>query len=319
MRRLRPHPTAAALPLLLLARVGHAQPAPATAACAPTVELGANIPARVAQRLRRVLDHAVGALGPASPCAPSHARLDWNDRELTIHVSLDDGRIAVRSLESLEDVLPTLLSVLAVPPPDPAAADDPPPAPPAPPPAAPPAPIAPPPPVVVPAAAPLTAPSAGWSLLVAVGAGGSAQVGGEGRWRWSSEVGAATPRFAISARSAMAYSFDRNDPDDRVNLARVDRRARIVGRNESSVVVSGRARLGVGRLRLEVGGFGGVVHDELDDADRWSPRFGLEAALAWPFTRSLSALVRAEGFVDLGGERGPGVALSVWVTWEPQR
>ena len=130
MRRLRLHPTAAALPLLLLARVGHAQPVPAAIACAPTIELGANIPARVAQRLRRVLDHAVGALGPASPCAPSHARLDWNDRELTIHVSLDDGRIAVRSLESLEDVLPTMLSVLAVPPPDPAAADDPPPAPP---------------------------------------------------------------------------------------------------------------------------------------------------------------------------------------------
>lgn len=279
MRRLRLHPTAAALPLLLLARVGHAQPVPAAIACAPTIELGANIPARVAQRLRRVLDHAVGALGPASPCAPSHARLDWNDRELTVHVSLDDGRIAVRSLESLEDVLPTLLSVLAVPP-------------------------------------PVTAPGSGWSLLVAVGAGASAQAGGDERWRWSSEVGAATPRIAISARSAMAYSLE---PDGGVNLAGGDRRERGAWRNESSVVVSGRARLGVGRLRLEVGGFGGVVHDEVADADRWSPRVGLEAALAWPFTRSLSALVRAEGFVDLGGERGPGVALSVGVSWEPQR
>ena len=316
MRRPRLHPTAAALPLLLLARAGHAQPVPATAACAPTVELGANIPARVAQRLRRVLDHAVGALGPASPCAPSHARLDWNDRELTIHVSLDDGRIAVRSLESLEDVLPTLLSVLAVPPPDPAVADDPPPAPPTPPPVASPAPIVAPPPLAVPVIAPVTAPGSGWSLLVAVGAGASAQAGGDGRWRWSSEVGAATPRIAISARSAMAYSFE---GDGRVNPAGGDRRERGAWRNESSVVVSGRARLGVGRLRLEVGGFGGVVHDEVDDADRWSPRVGLEAALAWPFTRSLSALVRAEGFVDLGGERGPGVALSVGVAWEPQR
>ncbi|MDP3215052.1 MAG: hypothetical protein Q8S73_13170, partial [Deltaproteobacteria bacterium] len=167
------------------------------------------------------------------------------------------------------------------------------------------------------APAPAAARAEGWSLLVAVGAGASAQVGGDGRWRWSSEVGAATPRFAISARSAMAY---RSERDDRVNLDGEDRRERSTWRTESSVVVSGRARLGVGRLRLEVGGFGGVVHDAGDDGDdRWAPRFGLEAALAWPFTRSLSALVRAEGFVDLGGERGPGIALSVGVSWEPQR
>ena len=114
MRRSPLTPIAAALPFLLVGRPGRAQSVP-TPVCTPTFELGENIPPRVALRLRRVLDHAVGSLSATTPCAPSHARLDWNDHELTVHIALEDGRIAVRNLESLEDVLPTLLSVLAVP------------------------------------------------------------------------------------------------------------------------------------------------------------------------------------------------------------
>jgi hypothetical protein len=341
MRPARPSALAVTVTLLLAARGASAQTA---ARCAPTIELGASLPPRVAQRLRRVLDGAVDGLRPTAPCAPSRARLEWNDHELTVRIAIDDGRIAVRNLESLEDVLPTLLSVLAVPAPDPRATPDPPadaaPTPDAPtdaptdapadaPAVAPTdAPAEPPAAEVVPAAVPrppVAPPAArvasGWSLLVSLHGGAAAQEGGGGVLRWGGEVGAATPRFALTARATMGYALDRNS--DRPDVADPNPdpnpRSRARGPSESAVVLSARARLGAGRLRFEVGGFGGVLHEAADSPVTWAPRFGLEAAVHWQLTLSLAAFARAEGFLDVGGDRGPGVALTLGGTWEPMR
>ena len=306
---------AAVLPIALAPGASWAQPA--RGPCAPTIELGASLPPRMVQRLRRVLDHAAGRLPAAAPCSASRARLEWNDRELTVHIALDDGRIAVRNLESLEDVLPTLLSVLAVPAPDPPVAVDPPASPPPAEPAT--APDAAPtaaPSTPRPTVAPAARPPARWSLLVSLSAGASWQLGDGGAWRWGAEVGAATPRLALSARSAMAYAFgDRHAPlQGEVNVFGAQR-----DHDASSLVLSGRARFGWGRLRAEVGGFGGVSFVETTGSRVWSPRFGLEASLGAQVTRALAVFARAEGFVDLGTGLGPGVALSVGTGWEPQR
>ena len=309
----------AALPALMGSRAAWAQTA-GSAACAPTVELGGSIPPRVAGRLRRVLDQAVGALPQAAPCAPSHARLDWNEHELTVHISLDDGRIAVRTLESLEDVLPTVLSVLAVPAPDPGPPPpvEPPPAVPAPPAVAP-APVvdlAPSPIPRTPVAPPrLRAPSR-WSLLLSGAAGVAFQDGDGALARSSVEAGVATPRFAISARGSMALSLGDHHRRGLPNAIypRPER-----DHLESSAVLSARARLGSGALRAEVGGFGGVSHDAAATDSGWLPRLGIEASLGWQLSRSLSAYARTEGYLDLGSGLGPGVALSVGLSWEPRR
>lgn len=307
---------AAVLPALLGSRVAWAQTTPA-AVCAPIVELGANLPPRVAQRLRRVLDQAVEALPSSAPCAPSHARLDWNDHELTIRVALDDGRIAVRNLESLEDVLPTLLSVLAVPAADPAAPEERPPGVVAPSDPAPalvaPVPVAPAP--VAPVPTPSRPAASRWSLLLSLSGGVSLQDRAGALGRWGVEVGAATPRIALTARASMANPLDEH---------RLDRLNRFAGRPdhddpESSLVASGRARLGGRRFRVEVGGFGGVSHSAAASDAEWLPRFGLEASAGGQLSRSLTLFARAEGYVDLGGDVGPGVAFSLGCTWEPQR
>jgi hypothetical protein len=316
MRRSRMLPITATVTLLLGARAASAQTEPLR--CAPTIELGASLPPRVAQRLRRVLEGAVEGISPSAPCAPSRARLEWNDHELTVRIALDDGRIAVRNLESLEDVLPTLLSVLAVPAPDPRTAVEAAPEtlPVAPTPA--PAPSAALAPAVPPVAAPPVARGAsGWSVTVSLNGGASVQEGGDAMARWGGEVGAATPRLALSARAWMAYASAHDEADRSVSdLSNPTRRRRP---SESGLVVSARARLGSGRLRLEVGGFGGAAHEGAGSAEQWLPRFGLETSLNLQFTRSLAAFVRAEGYVDIGGERGPGVALTVGATWEPMR
>jgi hypothetical protein len=317
---MRRSPTAllvAALPVLLGARAAWAQTT--SAVCAPTVELGGSIPPRVAQRLRRALDHAVGTLPPAAPCAPTHARLDWNEHELTVHISLDDGRIAVRTLESLEDVLPTVLSVLAVPAPDPTApAVEPPPAAPSPPAVAP-APVVAiaPPTIPAPRVAPTRprAPS-GWSLLLSGAAGVAFHDGDGALGRSSVEVGAATPRFAIAARGSLALSLGDHH---RRGLPNAIYPRPENNRIESSAVLSARARLGSGTLRAEVGGFGGVSHDAAGTDSGWLPRVGIEASLGWQLSRSLSAFARTEGYLDLGSGLGPGVALSVGLSWERRR
>jgi hypothetical protein len=303
------------LPLILGGRSVRAQSAPA-AVCAPTFELGENIPSRVAQRLRRVLDHAVGSLSSTSVCAPSHARLDWNDHELTIHIALEDGRIAVRNLESLEDVLPTLLSVLAVPAPDPAAPDPPVPFVAAAPVVAavlltPSSPIAPPlfPPPPPPAAS-------GWSLLASLATGVSFQAGDNPLGRVGAEVGLATHRVALSARSSVAWALGDHR---RMRFANPTVPRLAHDRMESSLVLSGRARLGSGRLRTEVGGFGGLSCNAAAADVEWTPRFGLEASLGLQLSRTLTVFARTEGYLDVGSGLGPGVALTLGATWEPQR
>jgi len=315
MRRSPMPSLVAALSLLLGARAAWAQTAP-TAVCAPSVELGEGVPPRMAQRLRRALDLAAASLPPASPCAPSRARLDWSDHELTVHISLDDGRIAVRTLESLEDVLPTLLSVLAVPAPDPAAPEAPP--------AVVPAPVAPaPPPVAVAlpsiahpvARAPQRAPS-GWSLLLSATGGLGFQYEDEALLRASAEAGFATHRLAISARASVAVSLD---DDHHPGLPNAIQPRPERDRVESSAVLSARARLGSGRLRGEFGGFGGVSHSAAGTDAGWLPRVGLEASFGWQLTRTLTTIVRTEGFLDLGSGIGPGAALSLGLAWEPRR
>lgn len=305
----------AALSLLLGARAAWAQTA-AAAVCAPTVELGAGIPPRMAQRLRRALDLSAASLPPASTCAPSRARLDWSDHELTVRISLDDGRIAVRTLESLEDVLPTLLSVLAVPAPDPSAPEAPPSAAPAP--VAPAAPIveAAPPSIAPPVARAPQRASSGLSLLLSATGGLGFQYEDEALLRAGAEVGFATPRLAISARASVAVSLD---DDSHIGLPNAIQPRPERDRVESSAVLSARARLGSGRLRGEFGGFGGVSHFAAGTGAGWLPRVGLEASLGWQLTRSLSTFVRTEGYLDIGSGIGPGAALSVGLAWEPRR
>jgi len=302
----------AALPLLLGARAAWGQTAPA-AVCAPTVELGEGIPPRMAQRLRRALDLAAASLPPASPCAPSRARLDWSDHELTVRVSLDDGRIAVRTLESLEDVLPTLLSVLAVPAPDPAAPEAPPPVVSAP---APPIVAVAPPSIAPPVARAPRQPPSSWSLLLSATGGLGFQHEDEALLRASVEVGLATPRLAISARASVAVSLD---DDHHRGLPNAIQPRPERDRIESSAVISARARLGSGRLRGEFGGFGGVSHSAAGTGAGWLPRVGIEASLGWQLTRSLTTFARTEGYLDMGSGIGPGAALSLGLAWEPRR
>lgn len=311
-RRSLTAPAIVALAAFFAGRSAAAQ-APPPAACPPSFELSEAIPPRVAQRLRRALDHAATALPTHAACQPSRARLEWNARELTIHISLDDGRIAVRTLESLEDVLPTLLSVLAVPAPDPEA-----------PPAVVPATVAPAPPLVAvapPSIAPPVAPAprrapSGWSLLLSATGGLGFQYEDEALLRASVEAGVATPRLAISARASVAVSLD-DDHHPALPNAIQPRPER--DRIESSAVLSARARLGSGRLRGEFGGFGGVSHAAAGTDVGWFPRVGLEASFGWQLTRSLSTFVRTEGYLDLGSGIGPGAALSLGLAWEPRR
>ncbi len=298
----------------LVAGRSAAAQSPPPAACPPSFELSESIPPRVAQRLRRALDHAATALPTHAACQPSRARLEWNARELTIHISLDDGRIAVRNLESLEDLLPTLLSVLAVPASDAAPVE----------PAAPPeAPVAPPAPVVPPAPAPVVivrptpprAPRSAWSLLVS-GTIGATYADNDLSGRWTAEIGAATPRIALTLRAGMSFARGNND-DERDAPRSVRQEAQ--GRTQSFMVVSARARWTIGRFTLEAGGFGGISHDAAAEPSRWLPRLGIEASAGWRFTRSLGAFVRVEGAVDVGADNPPASALCLGLTWEPHR
>ncbi len=320
MKRRSPTTASALVAALLVGRSAAAQ-SPPPAACPPTFELSGSIPPRVAQRLRRALDHAATALPTHAACQPSRARLEWNARELTIHISLDDGRIAVRNLESLEDLLPTLLSVLAVP-----ASDAAPVAPDATPDAAPEAPAAPPAPVVVPAPPPVAivrpAPPpprrSAWSLLVS-GTIGATYSDDDLSGRWTAEVGAATPRFALTLRAGMSFQRGNNNDREDVPLGSRLRLQDSQGRTQSFMVLSARARWGIGRLSIEAGGFGGVSHDAAAEPSRWLPRLGVEASVGWHFTRSLGVFVRAEGAVDVGADRDPALALSLGLAWEPHR
>lgn len=293
--------------------------APPHAACPPTFELGGGMPPRLAQRLRRVLDHASTALPAHASCQPSRARIEWNARELTLRISLDDGRMAVRNLESLEDVLPTLLSVLAVPTPEPAPAD---PAPvdeapaleaeaEAPPPAAP---VAPPVAPVVPVRPP--APRSTWSLFVS-GTIGAVHADGDLHGRWTAEVGVATPRLALTLRAGMSFARGNDDDESLRNPFSIRWSDR--GRTQSLMVLSARARWNLGRFSLEAGGSGGVSHDAAAEPSSWMPRLGVEAALGWHISRAFIAFVRAEGSVDMGADEAPAAALSLGLSWEPHR
>ncbi len=311
-RRSLTAPAIVALAAFFAGRSAAAQ-APPPAACPPSFELSEAIPPRVAQRLRRALDHAATALPTHAACQPSRARLEWNARELTIHISLDDGRIAVRNLESLEDLLPTLLSVLAVPASE-APPAEPEPAPEAP--AAPPPPVSPPEPLPVLRVRPPPPPVRrnAWSLLVA-GTFGSTYANSDLSGRWTSEVGAATPRLALTLRAGMSFARSDDDNDDPSRTRREPSR----GRTQSFMVLSARARWGIGRFSLEAGGFGGVSHDAAPDSSRWLPRLGVEASVGWRFTRALGAFARAEASVDIGAESPPAPALSLGLSWEPHR
>lgn len=309
---------------LLASATARAQTAP-TAACAPAIELSGAIPPRVVQRLRRVIDLATTSLPPNTPCSASRARLDWSERELTVHIALDDGRVAVRTLESLEDLLPTVLAVLAVPPPDPTAepararVEAPAPA------TTTPASVAVvvvPVPVAAPAAtpAPVAPPSnhgTGWSLLVSGTVGASFSQSTRFLGRWTAEVGAATPRFALTLRGGM--DLRRSGANDDNGFRRDDLDGTF-DRTQAQVVASARARWSSTRLRGEVGGYLGASHDADYEISRWLPRLGLEASVGWRFTPSLGAFVRAEAWADVYDDRPvPAFALSLGASWEPRR
>ena len=74
--------------LALAARRADAQST--TGACAPVIEVGGNVPPRMAQRLRRLLALAQRDVTSA-PCERSRVRLEWTSRELTAHIELHDG------------------------------------------------------------------------------------------------------------------------------------------------------------------------------------------------------------------------------------
>ncbi len=305
--------------LALAARRADAQST--TGACAPVIEVGGNVPPRMAQRLRRLLALAQRDVTSA-PCERSRVRLEWTSRELTAHIELHDGRVAVRTLESLEDVLPTVLSLLAVPAPDgdtQEGSDDAPPEVETAPPTTPVTTLAPAPPrPLVSRAPPDDAPprGRGWALALSGAVGLAARDGEDlhlvGRGELSLRVG----HLAVGVRAGVgAVEADRGAHN---TGARTRRR----GAFEPSLVVSARYRWTAPRLFEEVGVSGGAANPVNDDGTAgttWRARVGVEAAMGWRVSPAWQPFVRAEAFLDLDGGPTPGLALTLGATWEVLR
>ncbi|MEZ4406593.1 MAG: hypothetical protein R3A52_08970 [Polyangiales bacterium] len=304
---------------LLVALSPAAASAQTEPACPPTVVIDPSVPARVATRLRALET----LLSTDGPCSPSRLRFAMNAERLTVEVSLDDGRVANRTLRSLDDALPTLLAVLAAPPPalapseprpapEPPAEDD---APPSPTPAAPPriTPIAPP-PVGVRPFAQLDL-GVRWAVRDTALGGARLSLGALGeRWR----VGAAATFSGGAARDGRGST----DPRGAGGLGEIE------------AVASGAAQWRLGRWTLEPGAFVGAAWQQAwarreRVGARVALRVGVEFTALYRFASawSVSATAtvgaepwawRAEGATNVDDPLRPSpvvVGLGVGVRW----
>jgi hypothetical protein len=254
-------------------------------ACPPRILVAPEIPQRLADRLRARL----ATLDPGDPACGA-LQFRWDRNRLVIEVALQDGRVARRTLRSLEDALPTALAVLALPPAEPEpVATTPPPAPvptPTPPPASPtederPT-AAPVPPTSVPAPAdpPLR-------LRVGGAMGGAWSAG---RWFFlqRAEVELRHRRLVLGLRADWAGSGEGDD----------ELRAQSYG-------LAARWHLPRGRWQFELGAVVAASALRFDvrganARDRtlaWSLRVGADVGASFAFTRALSAFARVESTV----------------------
>jgi hypothetical protein len=252
--------------------------------CPPRVVVDPGVPPRLAGRLRAQL--------AALPRAEAHCGellFRWDRGCLVIEVALRDGRVARRTLRSLDDALPTVLAVLATPPHD----DDAPAAPaettapaptPAPPPAAPAAPPTAP-------AAPPTAPADALRVRVEGGIGGG----------WAHGRGFVAPRAEVGLvwrRAVLALSGQWRGGDD-------DEGTGVRGQRYGLAL---RWRLPAGeRWGFDLGAVVAAASLRLDEGDRnmgghrsvWSLAAGADAGASLRLTRALHAVARAEALATV--------------------
>ncbi len=308
----RPH----ALPALLLlattwTAAARAQDAPP---CAARIDVAAETPARVAARLR-ALARAL-PVGDADGCRAPHVHVTWSPQRLTVEVALEDGRIANRTLRSVEDVLPTLLAVLSAPPeapalpeaPAPDVADLPPPQQPDP---------EEPPFAMEPAVRlhPVDPPPElhRWHLAVDASAGLTTPVvAGSALRVFTAEAGMASPRLRLVLRGSFGFhdAGGHDLLDDHGSTSAGSTQATQLPRyyidlKQFVASAAARYRAPLGRFFLEAGGSVGVAWShaysptDLSVDAFFALRLGLEAAVVLPLPWGTEVFVRGEFYTDL--------------------
>jgi len=283
MRMVRP---TAALTATLLAAVLRGAPGRCDPSCPPRVVVDPDVPPRLAERLRVQL-----ATLPRAEVHCGELLFRWDRSRLVIEVALQDGRIARRTLRSLEDALPTALAVLATPPHEDETSEAR---------AAPEAPVAPAPePARVPAAAPprpviapvAVTPASELRLRVEGGiAGGWSH--GRGFFAQRAEVALAW-RDAVLAVNGQWRGGDGDDDTSEVRGQRYG--------------LALRWRIPRGRWGFDVGGGFAAASLRLDVGDRntgghrsvWSLAAGADAGASLRLTQALHAVARAEALATV--------------------
>lgn len=275
--------TAALLAALLRGAVGRCDPS-----CPPRVVVDPGVPPRLAERLRAQL-----ATLPRAEVHCGELLFRWDRSRLVIEVALQDGRIARRTLRSLEDALPTALAVLATPHDDeaPAAGEaaalaEPAPAP------TPPAPAARAAPAPAPPVTP-TAPSASELRLRVEGGIGGGWMHGRGLFAQRAEV-ALLWRRAILAVTGQWRSGDEVGDGSEVRGQRY------------GLALRWRFPTG-GRWDFDLGAGVAAASLRLDFGDRntgghgsvWSLAAGADASASVRLTRALHAVARAEALATM--------------------
>ncbi len=258
--------------------------------CAPDVTIDSSVPPRLVARLRAL----AGRVAVPGRRCPS-VEFSWSAQRLSVHIALEDGRVARRTLRSLDDALPTLLAVLAAPPDedeiDDADATDEPEMPPSEPVNVP-ASVSPPAPARVVQAPAATARAQTFALSIQFGYGGAP--GAYGFPIWRAELGLVRPSWALLLRGSHA------DGDRREG-----------GRREDAVIAAMRLRWGVARWRFEFGGGVGVAWRRVERERQRDPssvavRVELEGQAAFRVWRTFSVLAWTEAWSDFDMSESTG-------------
>jgi hypothetical protein len=258
--------------------------------CAPDVTIDSSVPPRLVARLRAL----AGRVAVPGRRCPS-VEFAWSAQRLSVHIALEDGRVARRTLRSLDDALPTLLAVLAAPPEedesDDAEAQEEPDAPP-PEPVNVAASVSAPPPARVARASAVTARAQTFALSLQLGYGGAPAAYGFTIWR--AELGLVRPSWALVLRGSHADG-DRHEG----------------GRREDAVVAAMRLRWGVARWRFEFGGGVGLAWRRVErerqrDPSSLAARIELEGVAAFRVWRTFSVVAWAEAWSDFDMSESAG-------------
>jgi hypothetical protein len=270
------------LAALLRGAVGRCDPS-----CPPRVVVDPGVPTRLAARLRAQF----AALPPAEAhCGELLFR--WDRSRLVIEVALQDGRVARRTLRSLEDALPTALAVLATPPHDdeaPAAGEAAAPAAPAPMAPAPVARTAPAPPAPV---TPTTPPASGLRLRVEGGMGGGWSHG-RGFFAQRGEVALVWGR-AVVAVNGQWRSGDEAPDGSEVRGQRFGFALRWRSPVDGRWDIDLGAVIAAASLRRDDGGVNARGRGSV-----WSLAAGADASASLRLTRALHAVARAEALATV--------------------